>query len=315
MDSITKARANHYEILGLQPSASEAEITDAFRSAMSPLRPHRTSDIAAASVAYEALRDPLRRRAYDVSIGLRPEKDPAPRTPQGWHSVGSMQVGPVVRPVADRLPPSAVQPVGPRQAAMMPEFDDAPVQWKRPAVLMTGMFVGVALIGAAAGLWAARDAQPDKPEKAVAIGIPKAEAKPLTQAAPPAAARVVGPVAKPAPGVKQVTATEPVRPHPNRSAEEPSAPEAQPLRADEAPEIPSEQVAAKAADAPPSSSALPLSNATIARTLGRVGFSCRQVASTEALEGGAFKVSCTSGQSFKAAPVNGRYHFRKWSGR
>lgn len=313
MDSITKVRANHYE--GLQPSASEAEIADAFRSAMSPLRPHRTSDIAAASVAYEALRDPLRRRAYDVSIGLRPEKDPAPRTPQGWHSVGSMQVGPVARPVADRLTPSAGQPAGPRQPAIMPEFDDAPVQWKRPAVLMTGMFVGVALIGAAAGLWAARDAQPDKPEKALGIGIPKAEAKPLTQTAPPAAAPVVGSNAKPAPGVKQVTESELVPPHAKRAAEDPPATEPEPLRADEAPEIPSEQVAAQAADAPPASSALPLSNATIARTLGRIGFSCGQVASTQAVEGGAFKVSCTSGESFKAVPVHGRYHFRKWSGR
>ena len=312
MDSITKARANHYEILGVQPSASEAEITDAFRSAMSPLRPHRTSDIAAASVAYQALRDPLRRRAYDVSIGLRPEKDPAPRTPQGWHSVGSMQVGPVVRPVADRLPPGKVQPAGPRQPAMMPEFDDAPVQWKRPAVLMTGMFAGVALIGAAAGLWAARDAQPDKAEAPMTIGIPKAEAKPLAEAESVVSAPVV---AEPKARERRAVVTAPVQPRAKRTAEAPPATEAEPLRADEAPEIPTEQVAAQAAGAPEPSATLPLSDATVARTLGRIGYSCGQVTSTEAVDGGAFKVSCSSGQSFKAAPVRGRYHFRKWSGR
>jgi hypothetical protein len=61
---------------------------------------------------------------------------------------------------------------------------------------------------------------------------------------------------------------------------------------------------------------MPLSNATIARTIARIGYSCGQVASTEAVEGesGVIKVTCTSGQSYRAAPVRGRYHFRRWGG-
>ncbi len=48
------------------------------------------------------------------------------------------------------------------------------------------------------------------------------------------------------------------------------------------------------------SAKLPLSNAVIARTIGRIGYECGQVASTTPVEGeaaGTFKVTCTSGHS------------------
>jgi hypothetical protein len=55
----------------------------------------------------------------------------------------------------------------------------------------------------------------------------------------------------------------------------------------------------------------------VARTIERIGYSCGKVASTSAIEGssGAYTVTCTSGQSYRAAPVRGRYHFRRISGR
>ena len=62
---------------------------------------------------------------------------------------------------------------------------------------------------------------------------------------------------------------------------------------------------------------MPLPKATIARTIGRIGYACGQVASTSAIEGegpGVFKVTCTSGHSYKAAPVRGRYHFSRMRG-
>ncbi len=66
-----------------------------------------------------------------------------------------------------------------------------------------------------------------------------------------------------------------------------------------------------AAAAAPTAS-LPLSNATIARTIGRIGYACGSVASASALEGGAgFKVTCTSGDSYRASQVRGRYHFKR----
>ena len=55
----------------------------------------------------------------------------------------------------------------------------------------------------------------------------------------------------------------------------------------------------------------------VARTIERIGYSCGQVASTSAVEGaaGVYKVTCTSGQTYRAAPVHGRYRFRRWGSR
>lgn len=60
---------------------------------------------------------------------------------------------------------------------------------------------------------------------------------------------------------------------------------------------------------------LPLPNHVVARTIERIGYACGDVASVVALEGGEpgeYKVTCTSGQSYQARPVHGRYHFRRW---
>jgi hypothetical protein len=61
---------------------------------------------------------------------------------------------------------------------------------------------------------------------------------------------------------------------------------------------------------------LPLPGKVIARTIDRIGYSCGSVASATAIDGqsGAFKVTCSSGQSYRAAPVHGRYRFKRLSG-
>ena len=62
---------------------------------------------------------------------------------------------------------------------------------------------------------------------------------------------------------------------------------------------------------------LPLSNAVIARTIDRIGYSCGRVASTSAVEGapaGTYTITCTSGQSYQAKPVRGRYRFSRMRG-
>jgi septal ring-binding cell division protein DamX len=60
------------------------------------------------------------------------------------------------------------------------------------------------------------------------------------------------------------------------------------------------------------SAKMPLPNSVVARTIGRIGYPCGQVASTAALDRtGVFKVTCTSGHSYRAAPVNGRYRFKR----
>ena len=63
---------------------------------------------------------------------------------------------------------------------------------------------------------------------------------------------------------------------------------------------------------------LPLPNATVARTIERIGYSCGRIAASEPVDGaaaGVFKITCTSGDSYQATPVRGRYHFRRWGGR
>ena len=332
MDSITKTRPTHYDILGLGPSASEADVGRAFARAMSPLRPKGPRDIAAASVAYEALRDPLRRRAYDVSIGLRPEKDPVPATPQGWQQVGVMHAGPVaavpVRAIVPTPEPEArasreemAEIAPPPRAALVTDhrllgIEEGGIQWKRPAVVIGSMFATVAAIGVAAGLWASRDVAPQKAEAAT-VAVKHEEVRPMAASEAPA----IAPAVAVAPPERREAVRRPVPAKPKAALARPSAAiiaaeqealgdQAEALRADEAPEIPTEQVAAQASGVSPG---LPLSNAAIARTLGKIGYACGKVASTEAV-GGAFKVNCTSGHSYKAAPVRGRYHFRRWSG-
>ena len=78
-------------------------------------------------------------------------------------------------------------------------------------------------------------------------------------------------------------------------------------------EIASEQAAVESPSVEATSARMPLPNAVIARTIGRIGYPCGQVASTTAMDGasGAFKVTCTSGHSYRAAPVRGRYRFRR----
>ena len=88
--------------------------------------------------------------------------------------------------------------------------------------------------------------------------------------------------------------------------------------AQQPPEAPSvaETPAAVTADTAPVSAAvatLPLTNATIARTIERIGYGCGRVVSATGVEGtsGAFNITCSSGDTYRAAPVRGRYHFRR----
>src|SRR3954462_7163091 len=87
MDSTVKARPNHYELLGLAPTASSEEIAQAFAREVS--RPRAFGAIAGVSIAYETLRNADKRRAYDASIGLgtKPEPSPPPFKPYAAHAL------------------------------------------------------------------------------------------------------------------------------------------------------------------------------------------------------------------------------------
>src|SRR5205823_4890478 len=70
MISAVKSRPNHYEVLGLAPTASAAEVAAAFARELS--RPRAFGGIAEVSIAYETLRHPGKRAAYDSALGLKP---------------------------------------------------------------------------------------------------------------------------------------------------------------------------------------------------------------------------------------------------
>ena len=60
MGSTVAAKANHYQVLGLTPAASESQIARAFADAMSMFRVRPAAALADIGVAYETLRNPAK---------------------------------------------------------------------------------------------------------------------------------------------------------------------------------------------------------------------------------------------------------------
>ena len=73
MVSTVRSRPNHYEVLGLTPAASSDGIEQAFAKEL--LRPRPFGSLAEVTIAYETLRDRIKREAYDISIGVKPKPD------------------------------------------------------------------------------------------------------------------------------------------------------------------------------------------------------------------------------------------------
>ena len=366
MDQHLKQRPNHYQTLGLKPGARSDEIERAFARQISPFTPRPFGSVAALSIAYETLRDPHRRRAYDQSIGIQP---PPPRTRFVVPVSGTMSfigsrytpsrpagLEQASKPVAPNVEPRAIEPeaveteaverpVVEPQAPLRPEPDrvsnflarslrlssrealaeppatPAPAAFTiepnavesgstslKPFVLgAVALVATAALFGAWLGSVSIEDGTVDDPPAAsasVRAILPPASpgaaaispAPPLTLTQEGAAVarptlRSTAPSRRVVPAVREEAA----------SAPEPVAPdlaEAPPTQAEES--MPA--VAAR----------LPLADATVARTIRRIGYPCGSVASTAAGSGaGVFVVTCTSGHSYRATPINGRYRFKR----
>jgi hypothetical protein len=187
------------------------------------------------------------------------------------------------------------------------EAEERPFDWRKPALGVGGFVLAAGLIGTLAGLSVKDDAASAQAEAVAEVG--RAAVKPRA-AAPVAASEVVAaddtdaePVAstKPRASHKKVPAwaERQVRPVVVAAAEAPLAE----VAADPAAEDPlaPQPVAAK----------LPLSDAVVARTIDRIGYDCGAVASTAAEGTSGFAVTCTSGQTFHARKVRGRYRFSR----
>ena len=370
MDSTVKSRPNHYELLGLSPTAKLDEIDEAFARELR--LPRAFGSLAEFTVAYETLRDPAKRVAYDASIS-KPEPKPEPRPALSLAgrlegaALGATPPRPVVRlkspsrsiptllPRADPRPqartaPSATallhQPITPRiperdptpqaerepvrqaepvvRAQPEPRPADAyvlrqpvadhseherhaPFQWKLPALAAGALALAIGG-GTWMGVESGNDAPEDQLKPAVTLKVPPAKA-----AAPIADAVEAPSIAEEQPA-QPTRAAAPVRTEIARPPPEIDLPEEQPseVAALEQQQRDIERAAAPAPAVAATNSKMPLPNSVVARTIGRIGYPCGQVASTTALDGaGVFKVTCTSGHSYRAAPVHGRYRFRR----
>lgn len=206
-----------------------------------------------------------------------------------------------------------------------PAAGELAVEWKRPALAIGGLFVAVGLLGALAGSWAASDIDAEPVETAAGVVLPEAEARPAETAPSPAtplsAEEATSAPATPAPAARPRTRNRPAAPiqpvtkEELRLADEQFAGSA--VQASELEDIVVERIDSEAPSGPAAAASLPLPNKVIARTIERIGYPCGQVAATTPVEGaaqGVFKVTCSSGQSYRAAPTRGRYHFRPWGG-
>lgn len=384
MGTAVRSRPNHYETLGLSPSASDDEIRRAFARMMGMFGAHPVVAAASISAAFEVLRNPDKRRAYDHTLGLRPEPSnghwkvagvgwsspgltgapwtpapkadasdsdaPAPReqpadvahTPPAEPRLASFissSLRNLARPVAPEVasdvapqiaPPEELEtasaavepdvPVAPRRdAEMWLDAEPRPLDLKRPALIGLGAVVAAGLIGAIAGASADdRDQRPPPPKRGVTVALPAAAAQ------ADGAAATTAPVAK-------IAVTESERPERAEAVSAARRPARQELAAlsgepAQSSELADSGLSASApvgadgaqpeaeAGAPKAVAKLPLSNGVIARTIARIGYSCGSVVSTTSVEGagaGVYKVACSSGETFQATPVRGRYRFRR----
>lgn len=82
---------NHYQVLGIDPNASEHEIRKAYKKLartyhpdLNPKRPRSAHDrFRRLQEAYDVLSDPISRQQYDQSLGIRPT---GPQTNQAGHA-------------------------------------------------------------------------------------------------------------------------------------------------------------------------------------------------------------------------------------
>lgn len=377
MVSTISLRPNHYEILGLEWTASGDEIAKAFAREISLFRPRPLGGLAEVSVAYETLRDPIKRRAYDSSLGLGsepapvnsltelPERAPVP-APASAKLMERLAIDPPPAPEPRIEPPPRTEPragagmapfmaaslrepasspgpgqlhelepaerirlepqfagdraLHPAKAERVPQGVDGPIEWNRPALAAGALLLSAAILGAWVGLEAGNDVQPEQTEPVVTTRLPPAEPLPIATAPPPA----------PAPSMVEARPERQTRAAPakaetarTRPPLQITLPEEQPSEAaqfqqSQGGEVANDQTVPGSPSVEATAAKLPLPNAVVARTIRRIGYACGQVASTTAIEGeasGVFKVTCTSGHSYRAAPVRGRYHFRRLGSR
>lgn len=206
---------------------------------------------------------------------------------------------------ASDLPPSEAPETGLNRAAYGHTAKQS-VDPKHSALTLGSLMLAVALIGAWAGAHAQEASPPNAAEFTLRVALPPAQRSADAAPAPAASSR---------------GAAEPdfIPPAVIERARRRLRAKARFDRVDVSGKALKSQSAGSAAEAgrysPDPNPRLPLPNALIARTIERIGYACGAVAEAVPVEGdgrGTYKLTCTSGRSYRASPVNGRYHFRRW---
>ena len=364
MVETVKVRTNHYETLGLTPAASSEEIAQAFAKEVNLIALRPLGTFARVSAAYEALRDPVRRLAYDASLA------PLPRPSQSL--IGRLERAPIedrslakashTKPLPPSVEPDVLPPPKPiaapladeplRQSPEQSATDGQRQQWAEPpdqyfadqvdwrelerearadrsmrsdvGGLVINTAVGGALLlaivlGAWTGLESGNDNQQAQQGLTVDLPISLATTAPADVATPASvSSSSEEDVERPREAPQVAARIEPARPPLQIDLPNEVPAKVAPADKDQTSESPSGEFAAEPAVPAVGTAKLPLPDAVVARTIGRIGYECGQVASTTSMEDeapGTFKVTCTSGDSYRAAPVNGRYRFRRLGGR
>jgi len=189
------------------------------------------------------------------------------------------------------------------------------LDWKQPIWAAGGLVLGVGILGGIAGITAGGDAQ-----ESVTVAVPAAT--PLSKTAE-ASTQLASSLVQ-IPEQRERSEVAPGRAEPSRPLARPAVLEDEPVQVatqdstsdTQADTVASDPLAPIAAAAPSAAANLPLSNAVIARTIDRIGYPCGEVASAAPADGdGVFKITCSSGHTYQAAPVHGRYRFRRWDRR
>jgi hypothetical protein len=254
--------------------------------------------------------DPLAQRASRIAESLRelarpiePAPEPRPQPPEVEKPAYSVE--PDIRELL------AVRSDGPVE-------EDRGFDWRRPVLAVSGLVVAAGVIGAMAGLWVKGDVDSAQSEPALTVGIPAARAHAAAAPAEPPVEAAVreGRTRAAVPTVRTNRARLPLQLAQRPSVESSTLADNQFVQSATEQAAVQDPLAPAPATAPTVAADLPLPRAVIARTIERIGYSCGRVASANAVEGvpGAFKVTCSSGQSYRAAPVHGRYRFKRLSG-
>ena len=258
--------------------------------------PEPAPELRMASFIAASLRDLARPTPLDVKPEPQPQPQPRP-----------MREAPPAQPHIQQIK----QSFSPARVEDEAFSEDRPFDWRRPALAVGGFVLAAGLIGTLAGMSVRDDEASATP--AVTVALPTAKQQPhvVASTAPAAAMIEDEPYRAPAHRSRHVVR----RWGTSELAEQ--QPDATPV-AGAAEEAAADPLAPAPVDATEVAASLPIPDKTVARTIERIGYSCGEVASTAAVEGagpGVYKVTCTSGQTYQASPVHGRYHFRRSGGR